>query len=252
MLSLVLLLIVAVASARGATGIISDVNNMLRDTQSTSSAPVPLSLATTMPSSVELLRFVNDEDNDNDDDTGELEMLSNGAQVSRQQLQQQQKHDEADDVDKLKLSDQVRLLTKQLNALMTRRREDYELLEHNLRKSLRLTTDAASVDADVRSELDQLRCVTRQLPMSISARVRVCEAVGAWQIDGLISSATKRLQLWHLQLASNFVPHLLAKSFWTARLKSSGRRHTHMRQRQKTAREQSWLSQKVGNTFALR
>lgn len=162
MLSLVLLLIAAVASARGATGIISDVNNMLRDTQSTSSAPVPLSLATTMPSSVELLRFVNDEDNDNDDDIGELEMLSNGAQVSRQQLQQQQKHDEAEDEDKLKLSDQVRLLTKQLNALMTRRREDYEMLEHNLRKSLRLTTDAASVDADVRSELDQLRCVTRQ------------------------------------------------------------------------------------------
>lgn len=180
MLSLVLLLIAAVASARGATGIISDVNNMLRDTQSTSSAPVPLSLATTMPSSVELLRFVNDEDNDNDDDTGELEILSNGAQVSRQQLQQRQKHDEAEDEDKLKLSDQVRLLTKQLNALMTRRREDYELLEHNLRKSLRLTTDAASVDADVRSELDQLRCVTRQFPMSISALVWGCVCV--WQL----------------------------------------------------------------------
>lgn len=55
----------------------------------------------------------------------------------------------------------------------------------------------------------------------------VCVSVGAWQIDGLISSATKRLQLWHLQLASNFVPHLLAKSFWTARLKSSGHTHTH-------------------------
>lgn len=178
MLSLVLLLIVAVASARGATGIISDVNNMLRDTQSTSSAPVPLSLATTMPSSVELLRFVNDEDNeDNDDDTGELEMLSNGAQVSRQP-QQQQQHDGADE-DKLKLGDQVRLLTKQLNALMTRRREDYELLEHNLRKSLRLTTDAASVDADVRSELDQLRCVTRQFPMSITACKCVC-VCGSW------------------------------------------------------------------------
>lgn len=197
MLSLVLLLIVAVASARGATGIISDVNNMLRDTQSTSSAPMPLSLATTMPSSVELLRFVNDEDNDNDDDTGELEMLSNGAQVSRQQQQQQNHHDEADE-DKLKLSDQVRLLTKQLNALMTRRREDYELLEHNLRKSLRLTTDAASVDADVRSELDQLRCVTRQFPgarcVQLCVCVCLCVPVGAWQIDGLISSATKRLQ----------------------------------------------------------
>ncbi|XP_034475987.1 protein scabrous [Drosophila innubila] len=118
---------------------------MLRDTQSTSSIPA----ATTVPSSsVELLRFVDDdnEDDDNDDDAGdnELEMLSNGVKPQT-------------DNANLKLGDQVRLLTKQLNALMTRRREDYELLEHNLRKSLRLTTNAASVDADMRSELDQLR-----------------------------------------------------------------------------------------------
>ncbi|KAM8714440.1 hypothetical protein ACLKA7_014553 [Drosophila subpalustris] len=152
-LRFVLLLIVAVASARGATGIISDVNNMLRDTQSTSSMPA----ATTVPSSsVELLRFVNDDDDDNDDDDAdadndnsddELEMLSNGAKPQT----------DNNNGNNLKLGDQVRLLTKQLNALMTRRREDYELLEHNLRKSLRLTTNAASVDADMRSELDQLR-----------------------------------------------------------------------------------------------
>jgi len=141
-LRLVFLLNVAVASARGATGIISDVNNMLRDTQSTSSIPA----ATTVPSSsVELLRFVND-DNDEDDNDDELEMLSNGVKPQT-------------DNDNLQLGDQVRLLAKQLNALMTRRREDYELLEHNLRKSLRLTTNAESVDADMRSELDQLRFV---------------------------------------------------------------------------------------------
>jgi len=29
-----------------------------------------------------------------------------------------------------RMADQVRLLTKQLNALMLRRREDYEMLEH--------------------------------------------------------------------------------------------------------------------------
>lgn len=148
-LRLILLLIVAVASARGATGIISDVNNMLRDTQSTSSIPA----ATTVPSSsVELLRFVNDDNDDDGDDNNEdggdneLEILSNG---SKAQI----------DNDNLKLGDQVRLLSKQLNALMTRRREDYELLEHNLRKSLKLTTNAASVDAGMRSELDQLRFV---------------------------------------------------------------------------------------------
>lgn len=158
LLALMLLIVASVASARGASGIISDVNNMLRDTQSSSSAPspLPLTLATTMPSSVELLRFVNDEESEASEDV-ELELLSNGAQVSRTQ---QQRDDSHVDQDKLQLSDQVRLLSKQLNALMTRRREDYELLEHNLRKSLRLTTDAASVDADVRSELDQLRCVT--------------------------------------------------------------------------------------------
>lgn len=159
-LAFMLLIVASVASARGASGIISDVNNMLRDTQSTSSAPLPLTLATTMPSSVELLRFVNDEESEASDasEDVELELLSNGAQVSR--TQQQQRADSHVEQDKLQLSDQVRLLSKQLNALMTRRREDYELLEHNLRKSLRLTTDAASVDADVRSELDQLRCVT--------------------------------------------------------------------------------------------
>lgn len=162
LLAFMLLIVASVASARGASGIISDVNNMLRDTQSSSSAPspLPLTLATTMPSSVELLRFVNDEESEASDasEDVELELLSNGAQVSR--TQQQQRTDSHVDQDKLQLSDQVRLLSKQLNALMTRRREDYELLEHNLRKSLRLTTDAASVDADVRSELDQLRCVT--------------------------------------------------------------------------------------------
>ncbi|XP_064543758.1 protein scabrous [Drosophila montana] len=150
MLRLILLIVsLAVASARGATsGVISDVNNMLRDAKASSSAPVAAAAATLPPSSVELLRFVDDEDNEEG-----LEMLSNGVQLGGNKGQ-----DEEQDVPhNLKLGDQVRLLTKQLNALMMRRREDYELLEHNLRKSLRLTTDAASVDADMRSELDQLR-----------------------------------------------------------------------------------------------
>uniref|UniRef100_A0A0K8VMS8 Protein scabrous n=1 Tax=Bactrocera latifrons TaxID=174628 RepID=A0A0K8VMS8_BACLA len=63
----------------------------------------------------------------------------------------------------LPLAEQVQLLSKQLNALMTRRREDYELLEHNLRKSLRIdatANDALSanaVDMDMRTELLDLR-----------------------------------------------------------------------------------------------
>lgn len=146
----IFLLLIAVASARGATGIISDMNNMLRDTQATSSTPA----VTTVPSSsVELLRFVNDEDNGENDDDDELEMLSNGVKPHAASAAAAASADN----DNFKLGDQVRLLTKQLNALMTRRREDYELLEHNLRKSLRLTTNAANVDADMRSELDQLR-----------------------------------------------------------------------------------------------
>ncbi|XP_011188668.2 protein scabrous [Zeugodacus cucurbitae] len=63
----------------------------------------------------------------------------------------------------LPLAEQVQLLSKQLNALMMRRREDYELLEHNLRKSLRIGTtakdalSAAAGDADMRTELQDLR-----------------------------------------------------------------------------------------------
>ncbi|EDW02021.1 protein scabrous [Drosophila grimshawi] len=159
--SMLLLMLLAVASARGATtGVISDVNNMLRDAQATSSAPA---LSSTVPSSVELLRFVNDEDNDNESEESELGLLSNGAQVLQPRSSSRSISSGSNSgggnkgEQSLELGDQVRLLTKQLNALMTRRREDYELLEHNLRKSLRLTSSAASVDADMRSELDQLR-----------------------------------------------------------------------------------------------
>ncbi|XP_067631731.1 protein scabrous [Eurosta solidaginis] len=84
-----------------------------------------------------------------------------------QQQQQQQEHDISDSAT-LPLTEQVQLLTKQLNALMMRRREDYELLEHNLRKSLQMgvtgvgvgSSDAsltAAGNADMRVELQELR-----------------------------------------------------------------------------------------------
>lgn len=58
--------------------------------------------------------------------------------------------------EKLSLEDQVRLLTKQMNALMTRRREDFKLLENNLKKAMRKNA-AQYADADLRAEMDELR-----------------------------------------------------------------------------------------------
>ncbi|XP_017087923.2 protein scabrous [Drosophila bipectinata] len=151
-LRLILLLaaVCLVAPARGAVSgvVLSDVNNMLRDATkavATSEKPVPSKQkpeTDSLESSVELLRFVDDDEEDSED-LSSLETVSSGKASGT--LTQKQ------------LGDQVRLLTKQLGALMLRRREDYEMLEHNLRKSLRLTTDAASADADMRSELKQLR-----------------------------------------------------------------------------------------------
>lgn len=56
----------------------------------------------------------------------------------------------------LSLEEQVRLLTKQLNTLTNQRREDYKMLENNLKKyvhknSIQLT------NAEIRDELDHLR-----------------------------------------------------------------------------------------------
>ncbi|KAH8365283.1 hypothetical protein KR084_007936, partial [Drosophila pseudotakahashii] len=140
----VLVLQISVATVQGAASagvVLSDVNNMLRDAKvATSEKPVGHSKPETEApeSSVELLRFVDDDEDG--EDLSSAETSSNGRTMEARRM-----------------ADQVRLLTKQLNALMLRRREDYEMLEHNLRKSLRLTSNAASVDADMRSELNQLR-----------------------------------------------------------------------------------------------
>ncbi|KAH8355707.1 hypothetical protein KR200_010260, partial [Drosophila serrata] len=126
----------ATSATSGTVVVLSDVNNMLRDaTKATaSSKDVKPKTETEAPeSSVELLRFVEDEEEERDEEQ------------------------ERDSREQKALGDQVRLLTKQLGALMLRRREDYEMLEHNLRKSLRLTTNAASADSGLRDELNQLR-----------------------------------------------------------------------------------------------
>ncbi|KAI8038335.1 hypothetical protein M5D96_008229 [Drosophila gunungcola] len=153
LLAVVVLQISMVSVSGAASGgvILSDVNNMLRDARtSTSEKPSQSRPETEAPeSSVELLRFV--EDDEDGEDLSSMESPSNGRTMEAR-----------------KMGDQVRLLTKQLSALMLRRREDYEMLEHNLRKSLRLTTNAASVDADMRSELSQLREEVAQLRSSQS------------------------------------------------------------------------------------
>uniref|UniRef100_A0A182LS33 Uncharacterized protein n=1 Tax=Anopheles culicifacies TaxID=139723 RepID=A0A182LS33_9DIPT len=56
----------------------------------------------------------------------------------------------------LTLDDQVRLLSKQLNALTYQRREDYKMLENSLKKYVRKNA-AEITDAQIREELDQLR-----------------------------------------------------------------------------------------------
>ncbi|XP_050326763.1 protein scabrous [Bactrocera neohumeralis] len=116
-------------------------------------------------SSVELLRFVDERDDAtliHATTTGAASATSttipSSATTTTTAVPPHEQSAEA-----LPLAEQVQLLSKQLNALMTRRREDYELLEHNLRKSLRIdatANDALSanaVDMDMRTELQDLR-----------------------------------------------------------------------------------------------
>ncbi|XP_055620393.1 protein scabrous [Toxorhynchites rutilus septentrionalis] len=56
----------------------------------------------------------------------------------------------------LSLEDQVRLLTKQLNTLTNQRREDYKMLENNLKKFVRKNSIQLT-NAEIRDELDHLR-----------------------------------------------------------------------------------------------
>lgn len=56
----------------------------------------------------------------------------------------------------MSVEDHVHLLTKQLNALMTRRREDYKLLENSLKKYV-LKNSMEVAEIDVKEELSILR-----------------------------------------------------------------------------------------------
>lgn len=104
--------------------------------------------------SAELLRFVNDndivnseteEDNSNSVDN-EIHLSHSQQHIDNTGKNNGANEDDDDDnnndyMQSLSLRDQVRLLSKQLNVLMNSRREDYELLERNLRKSLRINEE---------------------------------------------------------------------------------------------------------------
>ncbi|XP_054737811.1 protein scabrous [Anastrepha obliqua] len=112
-------------------------------------------------SSVELLRFVDERDDAMllHATTTERAIVGSSSTTTTSTTTPAAPQQETND-NALPLAEQVQLLSKQLNALMMRRREDYELLEHSLRKSLRMggtASDAAASDADVRSELQDLR-----------------------------------------------------------------------------------------------
>lgn len=61
-----------------------------------------------------------------------------------------------DSSSELSVEDQMKLMSKQLSALMNRRREDYKLLETNLKKYVK-TNAAKFVDDDIQNELERLR-----------------------------------------------------------------------------------------------
>lgn len=58
--------------------------------------------------------------------------------------------------EKLSTNDQIRLLSKQMNALSTRRLEDYKLLENSLKNFVRKNAQQFT-DTTVQDELDKLR-----------------------------------------------------------------------------------------------
>lgn len=103
--------------------VLRDEDNMLVDISS---------LAKSVASSSSSASLENDNDDEDDDDEAD-----GGAVV-------------------LSLADQVRLLSKQMSALMNRRREDYKMLETSLKNSVRKNSQQFG-DVETRSELAKLR-----------------------------------------------------------------------------------------------
>lgn len=88
------------------------------------------------------------------------ENINNSGGVLIQSIDEHIDYDDIDDNNnELKLlssDEQIVLLSKQLNALTQQRKEDYQLLENNLKKYVKKNL-LSIVDEDVRKELEQLR-----------------------------------------------------------------------------------------------
>ncbi|XP_073846390.1 scabrous [Musca autumnalis] len=161
--------------------------NILRSDNKDATVDNGLLYASYNEPSAELLRFVNEDDDDDntedvDNDATDSEYnqsggVDNDIQLPSRQSRQYNNNNKNNDnnayMQSLSLKDQVRLLSKQMNVLMNRRREDYELLERNLRKSLRIAEDKDSNgetgiytntnDVDLRKELETLRREVQEL-----------------------------------------------------------------------------------------
>lgn len=98
----------------------------------------------------------------------DADQMASGSDLQINQIDSGSMANTHDDItnDELSLEDQVRLLTKQMNALMIRRREDFKLLENNLKKSLRKNY-AQYGDVDVRVEFEKLRWDSQSIYFSI-------------------------------------------------------------------------------------
>lgn len=81
-----------------------------------------------------------DDDNDDDDDNNDMEDSDNLSNNDKS----------------MSSEDQIKLLTKQLGALVNQRREDYKMLEASLKKYVK-NNAASFVDEDIRVELEKLR-----------------------------------------------------------------------------------------------
>lgn len=66
------------------------------------------------------------------------------------------KNNDHNELSSLSSDEQIKLLSKQLEALTQKRREDYQLLENNLKKYFKKNLISV-VDEDVRKELEHLR-----------------------------------------------------------------------------------------------
>lgn len=100
----------------------------------------------------------NNNNNEERDNNGDVDGVLIQSQDENSDYGDDDDDDNSDNNESSSLSsaDQIKLLSKQLSALTQQRREDYQLLENNLKKYVKKNL-LSIVDEDVRKELEQLR-----------------------------------------------------------------------------------------------